>query len=145
MGAPCGTLRRCRRLCRKQPVLHGPHLPPFRLQLGPVSFGNISLKRSPTPGFPEILKEKELEPKGREMKCGPDFYHVLQNSLNTLPLWVGLRASVAALDSVQAPQEVTNRAVLRPAGERPGAHSKDTDAVRLRTPAPQFPLQPGPQ
>ena len=30
----------------------GPHLPPFRLQLGPVSFGNISLKRSPTPGFP---------------------------------------------------------------------------------------------
>ena len=79
------------------------------------------------------------------MKCGPDFYHVLQNSLNTLPLWVGLRASAADLDSVEAPQEVTNRAALRPAGERPGAHSEDTDAVRLGTPAPQFPLQPGPQ
>ena len=25
----------------------------------------------------KILKEKELEPKGCEMKCGPDFYHVL--------------------------------------------------------------------
>ena len=37
----------------------------FRLHLGPVSFGNISLKRSPTPGFPEILKNKELEPTGR--------------------------------------------------------------------------------
>ena len=34
------------------------------------------------------------------MKCGPDFYHVLQNSLNPLPLWVGLRASVAALETV---------------------------------------------
>ena len=79
------------------------------------------------------------------MKCGPDFYHVLQNSLNTLPLWVGLRASVAALNSVEAPQEVTNRAALRPAGERPGAHSEDTDAVRLGTPAPQCPQQPGPQ
>ena len=51
-GAPCGMLRRYRRLCRRQQVLYGPHLPPFRLQLGPVSFGNISLKRSPTPGFP---------------------------------------------------------------------------------------------
>ena len=30
----------------------GPHLPPSRLQLRPVSFGNVSLKRSPTPGFP---------------------------------------------------------------------------------------------
>ena len=58
------------------------------------------------------------------MKYGPDFYHVLQNSLNPLPLWVGLRASAAALYSVKAPQEVTNRAALRPAGERPGAHSK---------------------
>ena len=29
----------------------GPPLPPSRLQLGPVSFGYISLKRSPTPGF----------------------------------------------------------------------------------------------
>ena len=90
-GAPCGTLRRCRRLCRRQcrrqQVLHGPHLPPFRLQLGPVSFGNISLKRSPNLASPEILKDKELEPTGREMKCGPDFYHVLQNSLNPLPLW----------------------------------------------------------
>ena len=34
LGRPCGTLRRCRRLCRRQRVLHGPHLPPFRLQLG---------------------------------------------------------------------------------------------------------------
>ena len=70
------------------------------------------------------------------MKCGPDFYHVLQNSLNPLPLWVGLRASAAALDSVEAPQDVTNRAVLRPAGVWPGAHSEDTDAVRRQTTAP---------
>ena len=71
----------------------------FRLQLGPVSFGNISLKMSPTPSFPEILKNKELEPTGREMKCGPDFYHVLQNSLNPLPLWAGPRAGAAALET----------------------------------------------
>ena len=48
-------------------------------------------------------------------------------------------------NSVEAPQEVTNRATLRPAGERPGAYSEDTDAVRLGTPAPQCPQQPGPQ
>ena len=48
-------------------------------------------------------------------------------------------------NSVQASQEFTNRADLRPAGERPGAHSEDTDAVRLGTPAPQCPQQPGPQ
>ena len=30
-----------------------PHLPPFRLQLGPVSFRNISMKRCPTPSFPK--------------------------------------------------------------------------------------------
>ena len=82
-------------------MLYGPHLPPFRLQLGPVSFGNISLKRSPTPGFPEILKE--LEPTGREMKCGPDFYHVLQNSLNHLPLWAGPRVGAATLETVRRP------------------------------------------
>ena len=28
-------------------MLHGPHLPPFRLQMGHVSFRNLSLKRSP--------------------------------------------------------------------------------------------------
>ena len=39
-------------------------------------------------------------------------------------------------NSVEAPQEVTNRATLQPAGERPGAHSEDTDAVRLGTPHP---------
>ena len=72
----------------------------FRLQLGPVSFGNISLKRSPTPGFPEILKNKELEPIRCEMKCRPDFYHVLQNSLNPLPLWAGPRVGGAALETV---------------------------------------------
>ena len=48
-------------------------------------------------------------------------------------------------NSVEAPQEVTNTASLRPAGERPGAHSEDTDAVRLGTPAPQCPQQLGPQ
>ena len=47
LGSPCWKLRHCRRLCRRQRVLHGSHLPPFRLHLGPVSFGNISLKRSP--------------------------------------------------------------------------------------------------
>ena len=33
----------------------GPPLPPSRLQLGPVSFGNISLKRSPN-----LLPQKYL-------------------------------------------------------------------------------------
>ena len=103
LGAPCGMLRRCRCLCRRQRVLHCLHLPPFRLQLGPVSFRNISLKRSPTPGFPEILKDKVLESRGREMKCGPDFYHVLQNSLTPLPLWAGPRVGVAALETVWRP------------------------------------------
>lgn len=35
------------------------------------------------------------------MKCGPDFYHVPQNSLNPLPLWAGLRAGAAALETVR--------------------------------------------
>ena len=48
-------------------------------------------------------------------------------------------------NSVEAPQEVTNRAALQPAGVRPGAHSEDTDAVRHGTTAPQCPHQPGPQ
>ena len=48
-------------------------------------------------------------------------------------------------NSVEAPQQVTNRVALRPAGERPGAHSEDTDAVRYGTTAPQCPQQPGPQ
>ena len=84
-------------------MLHCLHLPPFRLQLGPISFGNISLKRSPNLASPEILKDKELEPTGREMKCGPDFYHVLQNSLNPLPLWAGTRVGAAALETVWRP------------------------------------------
>ena len=67
-GAPCGTLMRYRTLCRRQRVLSGLHLPPFSLpvgpeaaqglQLGPVSFGNLSLKRSSHPASPEILKDK---------------------------------------------------------------------------------------
>ena len=48
-------------------------------------------------------------------------------------------------NSVEAPQEVTNRAVLLPVGEWPGADSEYIDAVRLGTPAPQCPQQPGPQ
>ena len=84
-------------------MLSGLHLPPFRLHLGPVSFGNISLKRSPNPASPEIRKDKELEPTGREMKCGPDFYHVLQNSLIPLPLWAGPRVGAAALETVWRP------------------------------------------
>ena len=44
-----------------------------------------------------------MEPTGREMKCGPDFYHVLQNSLNPLPLWVGPRVGAAALETVRRP------------------------------------------
>ena len=84
-------------------MLHCLHLPPLRLQLGPVSFGNISLKRSPNPASPEILKDKELESTGRKMKCGPDFYHVLQNSLNPLPLWAGPQVGAAALETVWRP------------------------------------------
>ena len=34
------------------------------------------------------------------MKFGPDFYHVLQNSLNLLPLWAGERAGAADLETV---------------------------------------------
>ena len=76
----------------------GPHLPPNSLQLRPVSFGNLSLKRRQHRAFPEILKDKELEPTRREVKFGPDFYHILQNSLNPLPLWVGQWAGAAALE-----------------------------------------------
>ena len=46
---------------------------------------------------------------------------------------------------MEAPEEVTNRAALRPAGARPGAHSQDADAVTLGTPAPQCAQQAGPQ
>ena len=44
-----------------------------------------------------------MEPTGREMKCGPDFYHVLQNSLNPLPLWAGPQVGAAALETVWRP------------------------------------------
>ena len=42
------------------------------------------------------------------MKCGPDFYHVPQNSLNPLPLSAGLRAGWCSCpgNSVEAPQEL---------------------------------------
>ena len=35
------------------------------------------------------------------MKCGPNFYHVYQDSFNPLPLWAGPRASAAALETVR--------------------------------------------
>ena len=41
-----------------------------------------------------------MEPTDCKMKCGPDFYHVLQNSFNPLPLWAGPRAGAAALETV---------------------------------------------
>ena len=41
-----------------------------------------------------------MEPTDHKMKCGPDFYHVLQNSFNPLPLWAGPRAGAAALETV---------------------------------------------
>ena len=41
-----------------------------------------------------------MEPTDRKMKCGPEFEQVLQNSLNSIPLWVGLRAGAAALETV---------------------------------------------
>ena len=34
------------------------------------------------------------------MKCGPEFYHVLQISLNPLPLWAGPWVGAAALETV---------------------------------------------
>ena len=37
------------------------------------------------------------------MKCGPEFYHVPQNPLNPLPLWAGLRAGAATLETVWRP------------------------------------------
>ena len=42
------------------------------------------------------------------MKCGPDFYHVPQNSLNPLPLSAGLWAGWCSHpgNSVEAPQEL---------------------------------------
>ena len=99
-GAPLRDAQTLQEAVQEAAFPRGPHLPPSRLQVRPVSFGNVSLKRSPTPASPEILKDNELEPTGHEMKCGPNFYHVLQNSLNPLPLWVGLRAGAAALETV---------------------------------------------
>ena len=37
------------------------------------------------------------------MKCGPDFYHVMQNSLNTFSLWAGPRVGAAILETVWRP------------------------------------------
>ena len=34
------------------------------------------------------------------MKCGPDFFHFPQNSLNPLPLWAGMQAGAATLETV---------------------------------------------
>ena len=48
-----------------------------------------------------MLNDNELEPTGCEMKCGPNFYHVYQDSFNPLPLWAGPRASAAALETVR--------------------------------------------
>ena len=66
------------------------------------------LNRAQHPASPEILKDTELEPTECEMKCGPDFYHVPQNSLNPLPLSAGLRAGWCSRpgNSVEAPQEL---------------------------------------
>ena len=41
-----------------------------------------------------------MEPTDHKMKCGPDFYHVLQNSFNPLPLWAGPRAGAAAMETL---------------------------------------------
>ena len=34
------------------------------------------------------------------MKCVPDFNHILQNSLNPLPLWAGPQAGAATMETV---------------------------------------------
>ena len=99
-GAPCGTLRRCRRLCRRQRALQGQHLPPFRLQLWPVSFGNVSLKRSPTPGFPRNTKGQGI---GAHRTRNEMWTRLLPHPTKlTQPssTWAGLRAGAATLETV---------------------------------------------
>ena len=119
-GAPCGTLRRCRRLCRRQRALQGQHLPPFRLQLWPVSFGNVSLKRSPTPGFPRNTKGQGI---GAHRTRNEMWTRLLPHptKLTQPSSTVGGTAGWCSHpgNSLEAPQEVTNRAALRPADERP--------------------------
>ena len=51
----------------------GPHLPPSRLQLRPVSFGNVSLKWSPTPGQSHQVRVRTRQ--GPESP-GPSEVHV---------------------------------------------------------------------
>ena len=61
-GAPCGMLWCYRRLCRRQQVLYGPHLPAFRLQLGPVSFGNITEKEPNTRFTQKYVRTRNWSP-----------------------------------------------------------------------------------
>ena len=52
LGRPLRDAQALQEAVQKAAALQGLHLPPSRLLLWPVSFGNVSLKRSPTPGFP---------------------------------------------------------------------------------------------
>ena len=97
-----------------------PHLPPSRLQLRPVSFGNVSLKWSPTPGFPRNTKGQGI---GAHRTRNETWTRLLPHptKLTQPSSTVGGTAGWCSHpgNSLEAPQEVTNRAALRPAGERP--------------------------
>ena len=121
-GAPCGIFRHYRGCAGGTCLSQGPSLPSSRLQLWPVSFGNVSLKWSPTPGFPRNTKGQGI---GAHRTRNEMWTRLLPRpaKLTQPSSTVGGTAGWWSRPriSVEAPQEVTNRATLRPGGERPGA------------------------
>ena len=61
---------------------------------------NPTLKPNVNLNLKQDLSLIEKQTQTPRPKCGPDFYQVLQNSLNPLPLWAEPRAGAAALETV---------------------------------------------
>ena len=132
--------------CRRQHASPGPTSASFQAPAVPCYLRKRLIQKEPNTRFPQkYLRRRNWSPKTRnEMwtRLLPRPVKLTQPS-STVGGTAGCCSSLG--NSVEAPQQVTNRVALRPAGVRPGAHSEDTDAVRYGTTAPQCPQQPGPQ
>ena len=122
--------------CRRQHASPGPTSASFQAPAVPCYLRKRLIQKEPNTRFPQkYLRRRNWSPKTRnEMwtRLLPRPVKLTQPS-STVGGTVGCCRHPG--NSVEAPQEVANRAALRPAGVRPGAHSEDTDAVRLGTPA----------